>query len=226
MSAPVLEARALTRRYLLGGTTIHALRDVSLSLKAGDFVAVMGPSGSGKSTLLHLLGLLDQADSGEVLLSGQAVRQLSDDALTRMRRERLGFIFQTFELVPSLSARENILLPADIAGRRRQGEQRLSTLADRLGLTDRLEHRPSQLSGGQRQRVAIARALINGPLVVLADEPTGNLDSATGREVLELLRQGVDEAGWTLVLVTHDAQAAAFADRILELRDGRLVSET
>ena len=221
-----LEARSLSKRYHLGGETVHALADVSLTLPKGEFLAVMGPSGSGKSTLLHLLGLLDTPDEGDIFLGGERTRGLSDDALTRLRREKLGFVFQTFELIPNLSAKENILLPAEVAGRHREGRERLKELAQTLRIADRLEHRPSELSGGQRQRVALARALINDPLLVLADEPTGNLDTNTGGEVLALLKRGVEERGWTIVMVTHDPKAALYADRIIFLEDGRLAGET
>jgi putative ABC transport system ATP-binding protein len=185
----------------------------------------MGPSGSGKSTLLHLLGLLDAPDEGTIALAGEPTAGLDDDALTDVRRRRLGFVFQAFELVPNLTARENALLPAEIAGEGDAAAERLTALATALGITDRLDHRPDQLSGGQRQRVAIARALINDPVLVLADEPTGNLDSRTGREVLDLLRHGVDDQGWTVVIVTHDAQAALTTDRIVFLRDGAIAGE-
>jgi putative ABC transport system ATP-binding protein len=221
-----LRATGLRKHYRLGELTIRALDDVDLSVTAGTFAAVMGPSGSGKSTLLHLLGLLDVPDEGEVEVGGQETSTLDDDSLTAIRRDRLGFVFQSFELIPNLSARENVLLPAEIAGKRAQGEKRLAQLAEQLEITDRLDHRPRQLSGGQRQRVALARALINDPVVVLADEPTGNLDSRTGEEVLALLRRGVDEFGWTVVMVTHDANAALHADRIVFLRDGRVSGET
>ncbi len=217
-----LEADGLSKRYRMGEVEIQALDDVSLTIEPGSFVAVMGPSGSGKSTLLHLLGLLDEPDRGTVRLAGADTGGLGDDQLTALRRERIGFVFQTFELIPNLSARENVLLPAEVAGRRAEGERRLAELAPRLGIAERLEHRPAQLSGGQRQRVALARALVNDPVVVLADEPTGNLDSVSGREVLELLRSGVDEHGWTVVMVSHDPNAAMMADRIVFLRDGRV----
>lgn len=220
-----LEGIDLTKTFHLGGQPIEALRGVDLAVRAGEFVSVMGPSGSGKSTLLHLLGLLETPDRGEVRVGGVVTRGLGDDELTALRRERLGFVFQSFELIPNLDARENILLPAEIAGRREEGEERLALLAPRLGLGDRLGHRPSQLSGGQRQRVALARALINDPACVLADEPTGNLDTATGSEVLSLLRRGVDEFGWTVVMVTHDPRAALHADRVVFLRDGLLSGE-
>ncbi|MEX2542580.1 MAG: ABC transporter ATP-binding protein [Trueperaceae bacterium] len=217
-----IEARRLGKTYRLGEQTITALSGIDMAVEPGSFVSVMGPSGSGKSTLLHLLGLLDVPDEGEVYVGGVATKGLDDDELTRLRRERLGFVFQTFELIPNLDARENILLPAEVAGRRSAGEARLRELADALGIADRLGHRPKQLSGGQRQRVSLARALINDPVVVLADEPTGNLDSETGQEVLNLLRAGVDDRGWTVVMVTHDPKAALNADTILFLRDGRL----
>jgi putative ABC transport system ATP-binding protein len=220
-----LDARGLHRRFHLGDEVVHALRGVDLQVAAGEFVAVMGPSGSGKSTLLHLLGLLDPPDEGEILLAGEHTRGMDDDALTDTRRRRLGFVFQSFELVPNLSARENILLPADIGGDRSAALVRLQHLAHTLGVHDRLDHRPDQLSGGQRQRVALARALINDPVVILADEPTGNLDSKTGREVLRLLRSGVDEHGWTVVVVTHDVNAALSADRVVFLRDGIIAGE-
>jgi len=225
-SDSALRAADLSKTFRLGDMTIHALDHVSLTVEGGEFVAVMGPSGSGKSTLLHLLGLLDVPDSGTVQVEGNETAGLDDDALTAIRRTRLGFLFQTFELIPNLSARENILLPAEIAGQRVEAEERLKELARQLGIEERLDHRPRQLSGGQRQRVALARALINAPAVVLADEPTGNLDTKTGNEVLALLRHGVDMLGWTVVMVTHDPMAALSADRIVFLRDGRVAGET
>lgn len=224
MKQSVLRTQALSRRYQLGSETIHALSDVSLDVQGGEFVAIMGPSGSGKSTLLHLLGLVDLPDEGDIYLDGAATRHLNDDELTKLRREKLGFIFQSFELIPTLSAQENILLPADIAGRKAEALPRLKVLARQLGISDRLRHRPNELSGGQRQRVAIARALINDPVLILADEPTGNLDTQTGTDVLELLQMGVKKEGWTVVMVTHDQNAATFADRIIYLQDGRLVT--
>ena len=223
--AEAVRAIDLVKTYRLGDLTIAALAGVSLTVEGGEFVAVMGPSGSGKTTLLYLLGLLDLPDSGSVEIEQHKTAGLNDDELTRIRRTRLGFLFQTFELIPNLSAKENILLPAEIAGRRPEAERELVGLAKRLGIGDRLDHRPRQLSGGQRQRVALARALINGPAVVLADEPTGNLDSRTGQEVLGLLREGVDSLNWTVIMVTHDATAALVADRIVFLRDGRIVGE-
>jgi putative ABC transport system ATP-binding protein len=221
-----VRADDLRKRYRLGELTIDALDGVSLDVKTGEFVAVMGPSGSGKSTLLYLLGLLDTPDSGTVAIEGKDTSGLDDDELTGLRRSRLGFLFQTFELIPNLSAAENILLPAEIAGQRLAAATRLEGLARQLGIEQRLGHRPRQLSGGQRQRVGLARALINEPAVVLADEPTGNLDTKTGGEVLSLLRHGVDELGWTVIMVTHDPLAAMIADRIVFLRDGRIAGET
>ncbi|HZW28691.1 MAG TPA: ABC transporter ATP-binding protein [Trueperaceae bacterium] len=221
-----LAATDLHKTYYLGEERIAALQGVTLVVPRGQFVAVMGPSGSGKSTLLHMVGLLDVPDSGTVAIEGRPTTGMSDDELTALRRDRLGFLFQSFELIPNLTARENILLPAEVAGRREQAEKRLTELAARLGIAERLGHRPRQLSGGQRQRVALARALINDPAVVLADEPTGNLDSKTGAEVLALLREGVDQHGWTVVMVTHDPVAAQTADRVVFLRDGRVAGET
>ncbi len=219
-------ATGLSKHYQLGGETVKALSGLELIVPQGQFLAVMGPSGSGKSTLLHLLGLLDSADSGTIHIAGEATAGLSDDALTALRRDRLGFVFQGFELIPNLSARENILLPAEVAGRGAEAAETLARLAAVLGIEARLEHRPTQLSGGQQQRVALARALINNPVVILADEPTGNLDTRTGEEVLSLFQRGVRDEGWTVVMVTHDPKAALYADRIVFLRDGQLVGET
>ena len=221
-ATPAVAASDLVKSFQLGAGTVSALRGVSLDVAAGSFVSIMGASGSGKSTLLHLLGLLEIPDSGSVSIGGVDTTGLDDDTLTRIRREKIGFVFQGFELIPSLSARENILLPAEIAGRTSAAAGRLADLAGRLQIADRLGHRPGQLSGGQRQRVALARALINDPVLVLADEPTGNLDSRTGDEVLNLLRSGVDEQGWTVVMVTHDPHAASFGDRIVRLQDGQV----
>lgn len=223
-TAAAVAAVNLVKTYQLGSETIRALDGVDLEVRTGEFVSVMGASGSGKSTLLHLLGLLEVPDSGSISIGGRPTTGLDDDELTRLRREKLGFVFQGFELIPSLSARDNILLPAEIAGRLGTGQERLQELAGTLHIADRLRHRPGELSGGQRQRVALARALINDPVLVLADEPTGNLDSSTGAEVLTLLRDGVDSQGWTVVMVTHDPAAAAYADRIVRLHDGRLVA--
>ncbi|MEM6430008.1 MAG: ABC transporter ATP-binding protein [Deinococcota bacterium] len=221
----VVRADNLSKTYSLGDEHVHALRDLSLEIKQGEFIAVMGPSGSGKSTLLHVLGLLETPDNGEVIIQDQHTSNLNDDALTALRRDKLGFVFQNFELIPNLNAKENILLPAEVAGKRKEAEQRLTKLAVELGISDRLHHRPKQLSGGQQQRVAIARALINEPALILADEPTGNLDSDTGRDVLRLLQDGVRRHGWTVVMVTHDPNAARFAGRFMMLQDGQIVDE-
>ncbi|MEM7734745.1 MAG: ABC transporter ATP-binding protein [Deinococcota bacterium] len=221
----VVQARNLSKTYSLGEERVHALQDLSLNIKQGEFIAVMGPSGSGKSTLLHVLGLLEMPDDGEVTIQNHPTSSLDDDALTALRRDKLGFVFQNFELIPNLSAKENILLPAEVAGKRKQAEARLESLAAELGISDRLHHRPKQLSGGQQQRVAIARALINDPALILADEPTGNLDSDTGRDVLRLLQDGVKRHSWTVVMVTHDPNAARFAERFMMLQDGQIVEE-
>ena len=225
MNKSAIKAVDLYKHYQLGDELIKALDGVSLDVKRSEFVAIMGPSGSGKSTLMHLLGLLDLADSGEVFIEGKTTKDLNDDELTTLRRDKLGFIFQNFELIPSLNAKENILLPAEVAKQKSAGEKRLKVLAEQLGITNRLEHKPNQLSGGQRQRIAIARALINDPAVILADEPTGNLDSKTSKEVLGVLRDGVDKYHWTIVMVTHDHAAANFADRIINFRDGKIVED-
>src|SRR5918994_1691298 len=203
---------------------VLALAGVSLSFPRGQFTAIMGPSGSGKSTLMHLLAGLDKPTSGSVVIDGQELAGLDDKRLTALRRDKLGFVFQAFNLIPVLSARENILLPLMLAGTKAQ-DGWLDTLVDAVGLRDRLTHRPSELSGGQQQRVAIARALVSRPTVVFADEPTGNLDSKTGGEILELLHESVDNYGQTMVMVTHEARAAAAADRILFLADGRIVKD-
>ena len=217
-----LEGLGLVKTYPLGGRQVVALDGVDLKVATGEFVAVMGPSGSGKSTLLHCLGLLDRPDAGEVSIEGRPAATLDDDEQTRLRSRRLGFIFQSYELVPTLTARENIMLPAELAGETRGASARLADLARLLDIAARLDHRPGQLSGGERQRVAIARAFINEPAVALADEPTGNLDARNGAEVLNFLRLGVDEREWTVVMVTHDPRAAMRADRVVFLRDGRV----
>jgi putative ABC transport system ATP-binding protein len=220
----VVVARDVTRRYGEGETAVDALRGVSVDIVAGKATAVMGPSGSGKSTLMHILAGLDKPTSGGVQVAGQEITTLSDNALTKLRREHIGFVFQFFNLLPMLDAKENILLPLTIAGEKPE-DGWFEKLVDDVGLGDRLSHRPSELSGGQQQRVAIARALVSRPTVLFADEPTGNLDSATGAEILELLRRSVDEYGQTIVMVTHDARAAAMAHRILFLADGAIVRE-
>ena len=210
----------LIKTYGRGDAAVRALDGVSLQIPAGRFTAVMGPSGSGKSTLLHCLAGLDTPTSGRVLLGDTDLGALPDAALTRVRRDRLGFVFQAFNLLPQLTAAQNIDLPARLAGRRPDPEWR-TTLLELLGIADRLEHRPSQLSGGQQQRVAVARALLGRPEIVFADEPTGNLDTTSGHDLLGLLRRSVHELGRTVVMVTHDAVAASFADQVLLLRDGR-----
>jgi putative ABC transport system ATP-binding protein len=220
----VVSANEVTRRYGEGEASVDALRGVSLQVKPGELVAVMGPSGSGKSTLMHLLAALDQPSSGTVTIAGQDVGSLSDTEVTKLRREHIGFVFQFFNLLPMLDAEENIRLPLTIAGENADPEF-FENLLKRVGLTDRRSHRPSELSGGQQQRVAIARALVSQPSVVFADEPTGNLDSKTGGEILELLRASAEELNQTMVMVTHDANAATIADRVLFLADGVIVEE-
>jgi putative ABC transport system ATP-binding protein len=217
-------ARDLTRRYGEGDTAVDALRGVSLAVREGELTAVMGPSGSGKSTLMHILAGLDRPTAGEVWIDDTRIGTLGDTELTKLRRRHIGFIFQFFNLLPMLSAEENILLPLAIAGATVDPDWSRELIAD-VGLTDRRAHRPSELSGGQQQRVAIARALVSKPTVVFADEPTGNLDSTTSGEILELLRTSVSSYGQTTVMVTHDAQAATIADRVLFLADGRVVKE-
>jgi putative ABC transport system ATP-binding protein len=215
---------ALSRRYGEGDSTVHALRGVSLEVPAGQFTAVMGPSGSGKSTLMHLLAGLDRPTEGTVTIGGDDIVAMKDKELTRLRRDKVGFVFQAFNLLPTLSAEENITLPLTLAGRKPDKEY-LESLIARVGLGDRLEHRPAELSGGQQQRVAIARSLVTRPAVLFADEPTGNLDSNSGHEILDLLREAVEVDGQTILMVTHDPRAAAIADRVLFLADGRIVND-
>ena len=217
-------ARDITRRYGSGENAVDALRGVSLSIVEGELVAVMGPSGSGKSTLMHLLAGLDTPTGGEIWIDSTQIGALGDSALTELRRRHVGFIFQFFNLLPMLTAEENIRLSLDLAGERCDHDW-VEELITRVGLGDRRRHRPAELSGGQQQRVAVARALVSRPTVVFADEPTGNLDSKTSAEILELLRQAVDEYGQTTVMVTHDPTAAAIADRILFLADGQIVKQ-
>ena len=218
------QAIDLVKVYGEGGTAVRALDGVSVEFPSGHYTAIMGPSGSGKSTLMHCMAGLDTATSGIARIGLDNLTDLNDDALTRLRRDRVGFVFQAFNLVPTLSASENITLPLDIAGRDVDAEW-LSTIVDAVGLGDRLDHRPSQLSGGQQQRVACARALVTRPDIVFADEPTGNLDSRSGAEVLSLLRRSVDDYEQAVVMVTHDANAASYADRVVFLSDGRIVDE-
>jgi putative ABC transport system ATP-binding protein len=222
--AAIVTATGITRRYGEGDTAVHALRGVSLEVARGKLTAVMGPSGSGKSTLMHILAGLDKPTEGEVKIAGTEITELNDTQLTRLRREHVGFIFQFFNLLPMLTARENIVLPLNLAGTNSKNGW-VEELSAKVGLTERLSHRPAELSGGQQQRVAIARALVSRPTVMFADEPTGNLDSTTSGEILELLRDSVTSLGQTTVMVTHDAQAAAIADRILFLADGKIVKD-
>jgi putative ABC transport system ATP-binding protein len=222
--ACVVRAADLTKRYGSGATAVDALRGVGLELRTASLTAIMGPSGSGKSTLMHILAGLDRPTSGTVQIDGNEITELGDDALTKLRREHIGFVFQFFNLLPMLTAEENILLPMTIAGRRPDPDW-MAELVERVGLGDRGSHRPSELSGGQQQRVAIARALVSRPTVMFADEPTGNLDSSTSAEILELLRKSVDAYRQTTLMVTHDASAAAIADRVLFLGDGLIVRD-
>ena len=223
-NAAVVVARDVTRRYGQGQTCVDALRGVSVEIESGRLTAVMGPSGSGKSTLMHILAGLDKPTAGSVEVAGQEITTLPDTELTKLRRDHIGFVFQFFNLLPMLSAEENIKLPVSIAGEKVEDQWFDEVVAD-VGLTDRLKHRPAELSGGQQQRVAIARALVSKPTVLFADEPTGNLDSTTGNEILQLIRDAVDSRGQTTVMVTHDARAASTADRILFLDDGLIVRE-
>ncbi|MEW6636891.1 MAG: ABC transporter ATP-binding protein [Actinomycetota bacterium] len=221
-----VQTEDLSKVYGEGSTAIAALRDVSLKFPHGEFAAIMGPSGSGKSTLLHVLGALDRPTSGRVIVGGTDLSELSDKKLTLLRRERMGFVFQFFNLIPTLTAEENVLLPALIAGERpKKYAARLDELLDLVGLTARRAHRPDELSGGEQQRVAIARALVRNPDIILADEPTGNLDSKTGTGVLKLLKESAARYEQTIVMVTHDPRAAATADRVIFLSDGRVVDE-
>ncbi|MGE5690275.1 MAG: ABC transporter ATP-binding protein [Pseudomonadota bacterium] len=220
----VVEATNLTRRYGEGDVAVDALCGVSLEVGRGRLTAVMGPSGSGKSTLMHLLAGLDRPSSGSVAIDGTELTTLNDNQLTRLRRRHIGFVFQFFNLLPMLTAEENVLLPLSIAGEK-PDKAWVEEVLSRTGLGDRRDHRPAELSGGQQQRVAVARALVSRPTVLFADEPTGNLDSRTSGEVLDLVRQSVDELGQTVVMVTHDARAAAAADRVLFLADGTIVKD-
>ncbi len=224
LPAAVVLATDLARRYGEGDTAVDALRGVNVEVQRGKLTAVMGPSGSGKSTLMHLLAALDRPTSGYVVVAGTRLGELSDTEITKLRREHIGFVFQFFNLLPMLSADENVRLPLSIAGEKPDRDW-YEDLLKKVGLADRRTHRPAELSGGQQQRVAIARALVSRPTVVFADEPTGNLDSKTSGEILELMRRSVDEYGQTTVMVTHDPRAAAIADRILFLDDGRIVKD-
>jgi putative ABC transport system ATP-binding protein len=220
----VLVASGVSRRYGEGDAAVDALRDVDVSIERGKLTAVMGPSGSGKSTLMHILAGLDRPTAGSVQIDGTDITKLGDDALTKLRRDHIGFVFQFFNLLPMLNARENMELPLAIAGQHPDPAW-FDQVVEQTHMRDRLTHRPSELSGGQQQRVAIARALMSRPTVLFADEPTGNLDSAASSEILQLIRRSVDDSGQTVVMVTHDPYAAAVADRTLFLEDGRLVRE-
>jgi putative ABC transport system ATP-binding protein len=220
----VVVATDVTRRYGAGDTAVDALRGVSLEIEAGKLTAVMGPSGSGKSTLMHILAGLDKPTSGSVSIAGTEITTLKDSDLTKLRRRHIGFVFQFFNLLPMLTAEENIVLPLSIAGAK-PDKAFFDDLIGKVGLADRLHHRPSELSGGQQQRVAIARGLVSRPTVLFADEPTGNLDSTTSHEILDLMRSSVDAYGQTMVMVTHDPRAAAIADRVLFLADGLIVRD-
>jgi len=219
----ILEANGLTKEYTLGEHTVHALAGVDFAVQKGQFIAIMGPSGSGKSTLLHLLGGLDTASDGEVTLAGQQLSVLNDNQLTLVRRRNIGFVFQFFNLLPTLTAEENIALPLIIDGQdMRKHRPRIEALLELVGLSDRRDHKPDQLSGGEQQRVAIARALVTEPTIVLADEPTGNLDSKSGAAIMSLLRRSCDELGQTIIVVSHDPKAATYADSVVFLRDGQI----
>ena len=224
LNGVVVQARDLERQYGEGATAVHALRGVSLDVEQSQLVAVMGPSGSGKSTLMHILAGLDQPTSGTVTIAGTEITNLDDAEMTRLRRDHIGFVFQFFNLLPMLTAEENVLLPLSIAGEKPDPDW-LEQLLHKTGLADRRDHRPSELSGGQQQRVAIARALVTKPTILFADEPTGNLDSKTGGEILELLRDSARDYNQTIVMVTHEARAAAIANRILFIADGLIVKE-
>ena len=223
-SAPIVSSREVTRRYGEGDAAVDALRGITLDFPAGAFAAIMGPSGSGKSTLMHILAGLDRPTSGTVVIDGRDITAMDDGELTKLRRDKVGFVFQFFNLVPVLNAEENVLLPLSIAGRK-PDRAWVDQLMQTLAIDDRRTHRPAELSGGQQQRVALARALVSRPAVVFADEPTGNLDSKTSDEMLELLRRAVDEFGQTVVMVTHDAHAASFADRLVVLNDGLVIRD-
>jgi putative ABC transport system ATP-binding protein len=226
MTKIVLEAKELRKKYQMGEVAVEALSGLDFLVHEGDFVAIMGPSGSGKSTLLHLLGGLDSPSDGEVTLAGQKLSILGDKQVTLVRRHNIGFVFQFFNLLPTLTAEENIALPLVIDGRNLQEYQaRIERLLELVGLTDRRQHKPDQLSGGEQQRVALARALVTEPAIILADEPTGNLDSKTGTAIMNLLKRSCVELNQALVAVTHDARAATYADRVVFLQDGKIVSE-
>ena len=225
MSEPIIRIRDLTRHYVMGTETVQALRGVSLDIARNEYVAIMGPSGSGKSTMMNMIGCLDTPTGGEYWLNGQEVSQLTDDQLARVRNKEIGFVFQTFNLLPRATSLHNVELPLVYAGvRARERRERAGAALERVGLAERMHHRPNELSGGQRQRVAIARALVNQPSILLADEPTGNLDSVTSEEIMEVFA-ALHAAGQTVIMVTHEPDIAARAQRIVVLRDGRVESD-
>ena len=223
-ASSIVRLQGVTKIYGSGDAQVRALDDVSVGFGAGEFTAIMGPSGSGKSTMMHILAGLDAPTSGHVFVEDTDITALKDTALTKLRRDRIGFVFQSFNLVPTLDARANILLPMRLAGKAPEKEW-FDLIVNSLGIADRLSHRPSEMSGGQQQRVAVARALMSRPAVIVADEPTGNLDSHSTTEVMDLLRRAVDELGQSVIMVTHDTSTAAYADRVLVCRDGRIVSD-
>ena len=223
-ASSIVRLQGVSKIYGTGDAQVRALDDVSVGFGAGEFTAIMGPSGSGKSTMMHILAGLDAPTSGHVFVEDTDITALKDTALTKLRRDRIGFVFQSFNLVPTLDARANILLPMRLAGKAPEKEW-FDLIVNSLGIADRLSHRPSEMSGGQQQRVAVARALMSRPAVIVADEPTGNLDSHSTDEVMDLLRRAVDELGQSVIMVTHDTATAAYADRVLVCRDGRIVSD-
>ena len=223
-ASSIVRLQGVSKIYGSGDAQVRALDDVSVGFGAGEFTAIMGPSGSGKSTMMHILAGLDAPTSGHVFVEDTDITTLKDTALTKLRRDRIGFVFQSFNLVPTLDARANILLPMRLAGKAPEKEW-FDLIVNSLGIADRLSHRPSEMSGGQQQRVAVARALMSRPAVIVADEPTGNLDSHSTGEVMDLLRRAVDELGQSVIMVTHDTATAAYADRVLVCRDGRIVSD-
>ena len=222
----LLDLKSITKDYPLGQTVVHAVRGLDLSIEKGEIVAIMGPSGSGKSTLMHVLGALDTPTTGTASLEGHNLQELGENELVTLRGRKVGFVFQTFNLIQALTAQQNVELPMTFLGVKKSARaERARALLEKVGLGDRMEHRPNELSGGERQRVAIARALANNPEIILADEPTGNLDSETGATILELLKRLSVDEGKTMILITHDPDAAAIAGRIIRLRDGRIVEE-
>ncbi|WP_455955891.1 ABC transporter ATP-binding protein [Actinomyces sp.] len=223
-ASSIVRLQGVSKIYGSGDAQVRALDDVSVGFGAGEFTAIMGPSGSGKSTMMHILAGLDAPTAGHVFVEDTDITALKDTALTKLRRDRIGFVFQSFNLVPTLDARANILLPMRLAGKAPEKEW-FDLIVNSLGIANRLSHRPSEMSGGQQQRVAVARALMSRPAVIVADEPTGNLDSHSTDEVMDLLRRAVDELGQSVIMVTHDTATAAYADRVLVCRDGRIVSD-